>query len=187
VNDLARKSDRLSDKQRSFIDEYVVDLNASKAAVRAGYSPRTARSQGQRLLTNVDILAEIHKRLQARRDTNEDRVEATIMELACLGFSRITEVCSWDEEGRVSIKPSDEIPEEVAAAIQSITQTSRTVHHRKDDTDETTTRLEIKLHSKEPALSDLAKILGLYRADNQLNTPQVVLYIGGRPVTVENV
>ena len=49
----------LTDKQRRFVDEYMSDLNATQAAIRAGYSEKTARSQGQRLLTNVDIAAAI--------------------------------------------------------------------------------------------------------------------------------
>ena len=46
---------KLTAKQKRFIEEYLIDLNATQAAIRAGYSEKTARSQGQRLLTNVDI------------------------------------------------------------------------------------------------------------------------------------
>ena len=46
---------KLTAKQQRFCEEYPVDLNATQAAIRAGYSERTARSQGQRLLTHVDI------------------------------------------------------------------------------------------------------------------------------------
>lgn len=45
----------LNDKQRRFAEEYIVDLNATQAAIRAGYSAKTAKQQGQRLLTNVDV------------------------------------------------------------------------------------------------------------------------------------
>ena len=45
----------LTNKQEFFCDEYLVDFNATRAAKVAGYSEKTARSQGQRLLTNVDI------------------------------------------------------------------------------------------------------------------------------------
>jgi phage terminase small subunit len=48
-------------KQQRFCEEYLIDLNATQAAIRAGYSERTARSQGQRLLTYVDIAAVIEK------------------------------------------------------------------------------------------------------------------------------
>jgi hypothetical protein len=45
----------LAFRQRRFVNEYLVKLNAAKAAIRAGYSPKTAKSQGSRLLTNVDV------------------------------------------------------------------------------------------------------------------------------------
>ncbi len=51
-------------KQQLFIEEYMTDFNATRAAKAAGYSEATARSQGQRLLTNVDVREEINKRCQ---------------------------------------------------------------------------------------------------------------------------
>ena len=61
---------KLTAKQQMFIDEYLIDLNATQAAIRAGYSERTARSQGQRLLTNVDI----HTRIEELKKTRADRL-----------------------------------------------------------------------------------------------------------------
>ena len=49
----------LTPKQQRFVDEYTIDSNATQAAIRAGYSERTARQQGARLVTNVDIAATI--------------------------------------------------------------------------------------------------------------------------------
>lgn len=60
----------MNNRQKRFVTEYIIDHNATQAAIRAGYSERTARSQGQRLLTNVDIKNAI-KELQNRiRDKN---------------------------------------------------------------------------------------------------------------------
>jgi hypothetical protein len=56
----------LSLKQRFFAQEYLVDFNATRAAIRAGFSPATARSQGQRMLTNVDIQKTLHSATVAR-------------------------------------------------------------------------------------------------------------------------
>ncbi|VTT96552.1 terminase small subunit : Terminase small subunit OS=Gemmatimonadetes bacterium KBS708 GN=J421_4674 PE=4 SV=1: Terminase_2 [Gemmataceae bacterium] len=56
----------LTPKQQRFAEEYLADLNATQAAVRAGYSAKTARQIGDRLLTNVDIAAEIARLQQAR-------------------------------------------------------------------------------------------------------------------------
>lgn len=57
---------KLTIKQRRFIDEYLVDLNATQAAVRAGYSPKTAKEQGSRLLTNVHVAAAFREALDKR-------------------------------------------------------------------------------------------------------------------------
>lgn len=51
----------LSDKQAAFAREYVVDRNATQAAIRAGYSAATAKQQGARLLTNVDVRAAVNR------------------------------------------------------------------------------------------------------------------------------
>jgi phage terminase small subunit len=53
----------LNAKQSQFISEYLIDLNATQAAIRAGYSPKTAYSQGERLLRNVEIKTAIDARL----------------------------------------------------------------------------------------------------------------------------
>ncbi len=55
---------KLTKKQQRFCDEYLIDANATQAAIRAGYSKKTARSQGQRLLTNVDIKTYIDEQLE---------------------------------------------------------------------------------------------------------------------------
>lgn len=61
-------------KQRKFCDEYLIDLNATQAAIRAGYSEKTARQVGQRLLTYVDISAYIDEQLE--RIHNERTADA---------------------------------------------------------------------------------------------------------------
>lgn len=60
--------DKLTPKQNLFIKEYLIDLNATQACIRAGYSEKTARSQGQRLLTNVDIQKSIEESFGNRAD-----------------------------------------------------------------------------------------------------------------------
>jgi len=61
---MENESTKLTDKQQRFVEEYCKDCNATQAAIRAGYSEHTARSQGQRLLTNVDIRGAISARLK---------------------------------------------------------------------------------------------------------------------------
>lgn len=69
----------LNSKQQKFIDEYLIDMNATKAAERAGYSQKTAYSQGQRLLKNVEILTEVQRR-QAASSNNAQKTRDDIIE-----------------------------------------------------------------------------------------------------------
>lgn len=61
----------LTPKQRRFVDEYLVDLNATQAAIRAGYSLKTAKQIGSRLLTNVDIAAGVAAKQAVRAEATE--------------------------------------------------------------------------------------------------------------------
>lgn len=58
----------LTPKQQRFVDEYLIDLNATKAAERAGYSKKTANEQGARLLANVSVAEKIQERMKARSE-----------------------------------------------------------------------------------------------------------------------
>lgn len=69
----------INKKQHKFIDEYLIDLNATKAAERAGYSKKTAYSQGQRLLKHVEISAEVQRR-QAASSKNAQKTREDIIE-----------------------------------------------------------------------------------------------------------
>ena len=57
---------KLSDKQQTFVNEYLVDLNATQAAIRTGYSEKTAKQQGSRMLTNVDVAEAVQKEQEKR-------------------------------------------------------------------------------------------------------------------------
>lgn len=76
----------LNDKQRRFVDEYLVDLNATKAAERAGYSPKTAGSQGFDLLKKPEIQAAVSDRMQARARRTEITQDRVLQEIARIAF-----------------------------------------------------------------------------------------------------
>ena len=61
----------LNEKQQRFADEYLIDLNATRAAIRAGYSEKTAAAQAARLLKNVKVSAYIKERMA---DQKEDTI-----------------------------------------------------------------------------------------------------------------
>jgi phage terminase small subunit len=75
----------MTPKQQRFVNEYLIDLSATQAAIRAGYSEKTAHSQGPRLLENVEVKAAIEKALaerEKRTEITQDWVLTTIYETA---------------------------------------------------------------------------------------------------------
>lgn len=153
----------LTDKQKRFCEEYLLDLNATQAAIRAGYSAKTANEQAGRLLVNVSIqnyISELQKERSERTQVTADRV---ITEFAKLGFSNIRKYTNADW----SIKPLDEIAEVDTSCIQSVKTTVNEGASQDGEVLWKKTTVELKLHSKQAALDSLAKHTGIYKADNQ--------------------
>lgn len=89
----------LTPKQRRFLEEYPIDFNATQAAIRAGYSPGSARQQGQRLLTNAYILAEVERRRRELGATAQVDAERVAAELAAMGLYDAAEIGAADLRG----------------------------------------------------------------------------------------
>lgn len=104
---------KLTPKQERFVQEYLVDLNATAAAKRAGYSDKTACEQAARLLANVKIQTAIQKAKKARQERTEITQDMVIRELAKLGFFDIRKM--FDKEG----KPLEisQLDDDTAAAL----------------------------------------------------------------------
>ena len=73
-------------KRRKFVEEYLKDLNATQAAIRAGYSEKTACKQGSRLLTFVDIQEAIQEAQSAQATRSQITVDEVVTELRNLAF-----------------------------------------------------------------------------------------------------
>ncbi|MER8797204.1 terminase small subunit [Mesorhizobium sp. M0984] len=76
----------LTPKQERFVTEYLIDLNATQAAVRAGYSERTANQQGPRLLENADVQAAIDNAKGDRSERTQVEAERVLKEIAAMAF-----------------------------------------------------------------------------------------------------
>lgn len=154
------KGRKLSPKQERFCQEYMKDLNATQAAIRAGYSEKTADPQGPRLLGKVRIkerIAELQEKLQKKTDITVERV---LNELSYIAFSRPTDIADWDGDS-LMLKDSDELPENAVASISEIS--CRT-------TEKGSKIVSAKTHSKIQALSMLMDHLGMKKApDNTDN------------------
>lgn len=138
----------MTKKQKRFVEEYLIDLNATQAAIRAGYSPDTAGSIGAENLKKPEIKSRIDKAMaerSRRTGINQDRV---LQELARIGFAKITDVVDPDT---AKIRP--DASEDDLACIQSI----------KIKPNEFGTEREVKLYDKKSALVDLGKHLGLFK------------------------
>ena len=82
----------MTDKQARFCEEYMIDLNATQAAIRAGYSPKTAQEQSARLLSNVMVqnrLAQLQAEQSRRTGVSADRV---VRELAKIAFANASDL-----------------------------------------------------------------------------------------------
>ena len=95
------------ERQIRFVEEYIKDLNATQAAIRAGYSKKTARSQGARLLTNVDILEAIQEAKNERSERtkiDQDYVLTNIQKVIerCMQIAPVESGMIEDAEGQLA-------------------------------------------------------------------------------------
>lgn len=109
-------SKKLTPKQERFVDEYLVDLNAAAAARRAGYSEKTARQIGERLLTNVDVQAAIQERMKVRQQRTEITQDAVLKELARIVFFDPRKLFNADG----SPKAINQLDDDTAAALSGV-------------------------------------------------------------------
>ena len=146
---------KLTDKQRRFCEEYVVDWNATRAAIAAGYSKKTARQIATETLSKPYIreyIDEIQKDLSKLTGVTATR---NILELKKIAYSSIASFKKdWMTE-----KEFNDLTEEQLACISDIQYQTRT-------TGETTeTIVKFKLHDKQRAIEILNKMLGFNESD----------------------
>ena len=96
--------------------EYLVDLCATQAAIRAGYSARTAGSQGERLLKNVEVQRAVAESIRQRAERVEVRADDVLRELLRIGTADLRRL--FDSSG--ALRPMSEWPDDVARAVASV-------------------------------------------------------------------
>lgn len=143
----------LNDKQKRFVDEYLVDLNATKAAERAGYSKKTAYSIGQRLLKHVEIQKAIEKAQKNLSERTQITQERVLQEYAKIAFFDPRRM--FNDDG--TLKQISQLDDDVAAVIGGID-----VVVDKSDKDEPDYTKKIKLIDKKGALDSIARHLGMF-------------------------
>ena len=147
---------KLTEKQQRFVDEYLIDLNATQAAIRAGYSAKTADVQGSRMLGNVKVqqaISEAMAERSKRTGINQDRV---VLELAKIALVKIKDTATEDD----------------LACIESIKY-----KESESDTGSSVER-EVKIASKLKALELLGKHLGMWNDKLDVNITQPIVISG---------
>ena len=145
----------LTEKKKKFVEEYLIDLNATQAAIRAGYSVKTADVQSSRMLGNVKVQQAIVEKMaerSRRTGINQDRV---LMELAKIAFVNADDVINAQDATTKEGASRDDL-----AAIQSIKVKSF---------GEDGIEREIKLADKLKALEMLGRHLGMWNDKLQMS------------------
>jgi phage terminase small subunit len=150
----------MSPRQRRFIDEYLVDLNGTQAAIRAGYAPKRASNSAWRLLRRPAIAAAVHEAMAARETRTRITADRVLKEYARIAFADMRRVTEWGPEG-VKLRPHTAVSEDDAAAIAEIASGS-----------DKGGRGRIKLHDKKGALDAIARHLGLFGGAGTVADPQ---------------
>lgn len=156
----------LTPRQARFVRAYVATLNATQAAITAGYSKRSACEQGNRLLTKDHIVQAVQELIFARAPLLQAHV---LDETATLALANSADYFDWEmsepvaeilddgstlirERAAVRLKPSRELTRRQTAALKRITERTGADGSR---------RVEIELHNKDASLDRLAKLLGM--------------------------
>ena len=151
----------LTAKQKIFADEYLIDLNATRA-YKVAY-PRvkkdeTARVNSSRLLTNANVVTYVDKRMKDREKRTEITQDMVLKELAKIGFANVTDYVSIKSKGKyrhVEAKSTDDIPKDKIGAIAGIKEGANGI--------------ELKLNDKGKALELIGRHLGMWKDKMELS------------------
>lgn len=150
---------KLTARQQRFVDEYLIDLNATQAAIRAGYSVQTAGSIGEENLKKPEIETAIKKAKAERSRRTGINADRILIEMAKIGLVNIVDVANFDE---ASIR--DGANRDDTAAIQSVK-----VKRIPTENGEIVER-EVKMYDKTKALIELGKHVGIFDTKVKIDT-----------------
>lgn len=150
----------LTAKQQRFVEEYLVDLNATQAAIRAGYSKRTAGSVGGENLQKPEIQAAISAAQAERSKRTEITADRVLTELARIGFANMQDYMRVGADGDPYLDFSGLTREQAAALVEVTVEDFK--DGRGDDARDVR-RVKFKLADKRAALVDIGKHLGMFK------------------------
>ena len=160
--------------QRLFVHEYLVDLCAAHAAVRAGYAPKHAKQQGEQLLKHPEVAAAVKVAMDARAEAIRLKAEDVVRQLGRIAFFDIRDI--FDAAGNV--KEPGAWSDEAGAAIASILSRTRTLPDGSE-----IRSVKVTFGDKTAALNTIARHLGMFASDKvKVTMPQGGS--GGVPVQI---
>jgi phage terminase small subunit len=153
---------KLTAKQEQFCKEYLIDLNATQAAIRAGYSEDTAKSIGSENLTKPDISSCIEQLMAERSKRTAITADKVLQELAKMAFFNMQDV--QDEEGNTL--PFNEWSRDDLASLQEVTETKIG-----KDEDSIVINRKFKAADKKSSLELIGKHLKLFTDKHEHSGP----------------
>lgn len=141
---------KLTPKQKLFADEYLIDLNATrayKAAYKSVKKDETARTNGSRMLTNANVSKYIKEHMNERSKRTEITQDNVLKELATIAFAKVTDFVTI-ENGVVIVKDTKDIPKDLLPAIASIKEGKNGI--------------EVSFYNKDKSLELLGRHLGMF-------------------------
>lgn len=163
-------TDGLPARRARFVEEYLIDLNATQAAIRAGYSKKTAKAIGHELLTFPDVQEAIIAAKAARSRRTEVKADEVVLELAKLGFSNMLDYVRVTDGGLAAVDLSLVTRDQAAAIAELVTE--EVSGGRDGDGEELPPvfKTKLKLVDKRAALVDLGKHLGVFKERIEVET-----------------
>jgi phage terminase small subunit len=166
----------LTEKQRRFVEEYLIDLNATQAAIRAGYSVNRASEIGYQLLQKTTVSKAISEAMAERSKRTGINADRVLQELARIAFVNPTNVIDTDDATVKYDANDDDL-----AAIQSVKVKSIPTKNGEG------IEREIRFNDKIRALELLGKHLGMFKDKLEINgSMDVVQIIDDIPRSDEN-
>ena len=160
----------LTEKQKRFCDEYLVDLNGTQAAIRAGYSKKTANEQAARMLANVSFQQYLNEKRNKLADKLEISQERVLKEYARIAFFDIRKVYSPTN----TLIPINDMDDDAAACLAGVEVDE--IHEGFGENRQLIGHtVKVKLANKIAALDSLGKHLGLFERDNDQKKPEVLV------------
>ena len=141
----------MTEKQKIFADEYLIDLNATRAYRKAYPSVKkdeTAAQAGSRMLRNVKVADYIQKRMQERQKRTEITQDRVLEELAAIAFGKATDYAEV-KDGQVIVRNTEELDEQQIRAIAGIKEGKFGI--------------EVKLNDKLKAIELIGRHLGMFK------------------------